>query len=189
MSASKELSERVNVSLMGFRRCHHWELLVWKWDSCYIIRTGGKHFFVWFVQTKQTNKKKSICSHQVLFCPPNKNIFIISFVFHFSLLLHQLIQTLYFVPIRWPPRQWSSSWRWVRESLFHHCSTDVNAMNIRCFGCRCCFAVRLLACHICTRCWSRSSAASSMKRSISSWTRVRSTWIAGKFHMKTLVHY
>lgn len=36
----------------------------------------------------------------------------------FSVLLHQLIQTLYFVPIRLPPRQWSSSWRWVRESLF-----------------------------------------------------------------------
>lgn len=36
----------------------------------------------------------------------------------FSVLLRQLIQTLYFVPIRLPPRQWSSSWRWVRESLF-----------------------------------------------------------------------
>lgn len=54
--------------------------------------------------------------------------------------------------------------------------------------CWCCVAARLLGCRICTRCWSPSSTASLMKRSISSWTRVRSTWTAGNLQVKRHTH-
>ena len=47
-----------------------------------------------------------------------------------------------------------------------------------------CFAVRLLACCICMRCWSPSSIASLMRRNTSSWTRVRSTWTAQGKNLK-----
>lgn len=67
----------------------------------------------------------------------------------FSALIHQLIQTLYFVPIRLPPRQWSSSWRWVRESLFIH-NTSLCSVNKRCcFFCLSSFysaIMRIVAC-------------------------------------------
>lgn len=59
-----------------------------------------------------SKRKERICC-SILSYFPLKPVNIV-----FSVLLHQLIQTLYFVPIRLPPRQWSSSWRWVRESLF-----------------------------------------------------------------------
>lgn len=48
-----------------------------------------------------------------------------------------------------------------------------------------CFAIRLLACCICMRCWSPSSTASLMRKSTLNLTHVRSTWTAqGKSDLK-----
>lgn len=51
-----------------------------------------------------------------------------------------------------------------------------------------CFAIRLLACCICMRCWSPSSTASLMRKSTLNLTHVRSTWTAqGKSDLKHIL--